>query len=301
MSFMKTKLVIVGLGEILWDLLPDGKVFGGAPANFAYHTSCLGAESYVISAVGKDKDGMEILHKLKSMGLKYDYIALDNVHPTGTVTVKLDNNGIPDFTIHTDVAWDYIPWNDSLPDLAKRSDAICFGSLAQRMEISRKTILNFILHSKKECLKIFDVNLRQSFYNKEIIEESLKISDVFKLNDDELPVISKIFDLNGSEHEILSKILNKFNLKLIALTKGSKGSVLYTKDMISTLNSPEVKVVDTVGAGDAFTAVLVMGLLKGLPLKEIHNYASEIAAFVCTKKGATPKLPVKYLTKFKNF
>ena len=298
---MKTKPIIVGLGEILWDLLPDGKVLGGAPANVACHAGRLGGESYVVSAVGKDKPGREILHKLKRMGLKSEYISVDVAHPTGIVTVKLDKIGVPDFTIHTGVAWDYIPWNDNLHELAKKADAICFGSLAQRLETSRKTIRNFLLQSKKECLRIFDVNLRQSFFNKEILKESLKISDFFKLNDDELPVISKMFSANGSEHDISLKILDEFNLKLIAVTKGSKGSSLYTRDEVSSYKVPEVNVVDTVGAGDAFTAVLIMGLLRGLPLKKIHENATEIAAFVCTQKGATPKLPVNYITKFMNF
>ena len=287
---MDKKYCIVGLGEILWDILPDGKQLGGAPANFAYHAKALEEQSYVVSSVGDDELGEEVFEQLNQIHLNHEFIAVDQQHPTGTVTVKLDSEGSPDFTIHENVAWDYIPPSSMLKDLAARTNAVCFGSLAQRSEASRKTIYSFLESISPGCICVLDVNLRQSYYSKEIVLGSLNFANVFKLNDDELPIISELCSITGSESEILLKLLNSFQLKLIALTKGKEGSRLFGPEGDSSFPSPFVEVIDTVGAGDAFTAAMVVGLLKNLPLETIHKNAASLAGYVCTQKGATPTL-----------
>ena len=290
---------VAGIGEILWDLLPGGKQLGGAPANFAYHAQSLGATSYPVSAVGDDALGKEIIEHLNVIDLETKYIELDRMHPTGTVEIKLDENGKPDFTIHKDVAWDYISFQPHINELAAGLDALCFGSLAQRSEISRESIKKMIESTPADCLRIYDINLRQDYYNANLIEESLNQANCFKLNEDEFPIVADMFAISGNENEILDELLSIFELKIIALTKGSEGSVLYTRDELSYVKSSEVDVVDTVGAGDAFTAALGVGLLKRFPLKIIHEQATRLSAYVCTQNGATPALSesmVKKLT-----
>lgn len=291
------KFKVAGIGELLWDIFPKGKQLGGAPCNFAYHAFQAGCEAYVVSSVGTDSSGAEILAHFDALGLDKSCVQQSAGSPTGTVTVSLDGKGIPAYTIHTDVAWDKIVWNDALEELAQTVDAVCFGSLAQRNAVSRETILKFLRSTHPDCLKVFDVNLRQSFYNRETLLQSLEMANVLKLNDDELPVVAKLFDLEGTEEELLARLIREYKLKLIALTKGDKGSILMTDLEKSILEVPKVKVEDTVGAGDSFTAFLVAGLLKGEQLKNIHEAATRVAAFVCTQKGATPKLPESILKK----
>ncbi len=287
----KDTFTIIGLGEILWDLLPGGKQLGGAPANFAFHAQSLGAESYVVSAVGDDTFGNEILDLLKQLGLNTRYIRIDRDHPTGTVSVELDAEGTPNFTIHEDVAWDYIPLSDEVLQLASQTDAVCYGSLAQRSRVSRTTILNFIRATPEACLRIYDVNLRQAFYSKDIIQETLELSNVLKLNDEELPRVAEMCSVSGNETQMLRQFLTTYNLKLIALTRGKNGSRLVTRDADSTVGGKILPVADSVGAGDAFTAALVMGTIKRLPIRTIHYQADLLASYVCTQKGATPVLP----------
>jgi fructokinase len=282
---------IAGIGEILWDLLPEGKKLGGAPANFAYHAQALGAQSFVISAVGDDSLGKEIVDQLNDIKLETNYIEISHIYPTGTVEVKVDEYGKPDFIIHKDVAWDYISFSQNLDDLSGELDAVCFGSLAQRSEISRKSIRQVIEAISDKCLRIFDINLRQNYFNFETIAESLRQANCFKLNEDEFPIVANMFSISGSEQEILDEFLSRFKLNIIALTKGKKGSVLHTREESSFLKSTEVEVVDTVGAGDAFTAALGLGLLKDLPLQIIHEQATNLSAYVCTQNGATPVIP----------
>jgi fructokinase len=291
----KQQFNIAGVGEILWDLLPAGKQLGGAPANFAYHAQALGARSEVVSAISNDALGKEILARLKAIEVSTEYISIDKDHPTGTVEVRLDRHGKPDFIIHSNVAWDYIPFSERLEQLAKKLDAVCFGSLAQRSSMSKNTIQKFITSTSDKCLRIFDINIRQSFYNAELIEENLKISNCLKLNEDEFPLLSALFSIHGSEEEIIDNLLKIYELDIIALTKGKEGSALYTKSSKSLMKSPEVEIVDTVGAGDAFTAAMCHGLLEGFPLNILHENATRIAAFVCTQKGATPVLPTKLI------
>ncbi len=288
---MDSKPCIVGLGEVLWDVLPDGKQLGGAPANFAYHAKALGGQSYVVSSVGNDELGREAFEQLNQIHLNHEFIAVDPQHPTGTATIELDSQGAPDFTIHENVAWDYITFSSGLRELAARTDAVCYGSLAQRSEVSRTTIYSFLESVPPDCLCVFDINLRQSFFSKAIILESLKFTDALKLNEDELLLVSELFSIAGSEAEIMSNLLNRFQLKLVALTKGREGSRLISPEGDSYYPSRVVEeVVDTVGAGDAFMAAVVVGLLENLPLETIHNNATSVAAQLCMQKGAIPAL-----------
>lgn len=290
---------IVGIGELLWDILPKGKQMGGAPCNFAYHAMQAGFEAYVVSAVGEDQDGVEILEVMNQLGLDQSYVQNHPDYPTGTVTVELAGDGIPEYIIHENVAWDHIGWTGELGILAGEVDAVCFGSLAQRTQVSGITIQRFLEATRPVCLRVFDINLRQSFYTRESLLQSLKLANILKLNEDELPVLADFLGFKGSEQEILSRLLSDFQLKLIAYTMGGQGSWLVTPVESSHCEVPSVKIADTVGAGDSFTAILLAGILKGLPLKSIHKTATEIAAFVCSQHGATPKLPNHLLDKLK--
>lgn len=288
--------MIVGLGEILWDMLPGGKVLGGAPANFAYHCSQLGAESYVISAIGKDDLGSEILENVEQLNLTTAYLFIDERIPTSTVTVKLDAHGHPEYTIHEDVAWDNLPVEQAALDLVSGADAICFGSLAQRLPVSRNAILSYLERTTGDCLRVFDVNLRQHYYSMEVLEKSLDVADVLKLNDEELVILTDLFSLKGNENELMDSLLRNFDLKLVALTRGAEGSTLYNGSERSDYKAEAVMAVDTVGAGDSFTAAMVMTYLRGMSLKDMNRLAADLAAFVCTQKGATPVIPSDLLS-----
>lgn len=283
--------ILVGLGELLWDLLPGGKQVGGAPANFAYHAEVLGGRGVVVSCVGDDELGKELMRRLRELGLDCQYVAVDKDHPTGKVTVKLDGGGEPNYTIHENVAWDFIPLNSSALNLAARADAVCFGSLCQRSEVSRKTIGRFLATTRPDCLRVFDINLRQSYFNREIIHESLGMSNVLKLNDEELPMMADLLGMTGSETDILSRLTERYALRLIALTRGGSGSRLYAQREESNHRGFSVKIADTVGAGDSFSAAMTVGLLYGKALDKINEYANRVASFVCSQRGATPKLP----------
>jgi fructokinase len=280
---------VAGIGELLWDLLPAGKQLGGAPCNFAYHASRAGCESFVVSAIGTDGLGKEILSLFDENALDKSYVQQTSDFPTGTVTVSLDADGIPTYIIHENVAWDNIGWNNSLETLAKNVDAVCFGSLAQRNPVSQQSILNFLKATQNDCLRVFDINLRQAFYSEHVIVQSLELSNILKLNEDELPTVAKLLALHGSDDELLAQLMKKFNLKMIALTNGDKGSFLRTEKEQSFMEVPKVKIADTVGAGDSFTAVIVAGLLQNHDLKTIHENATRVAAFVCTQNGAMPE------------
>jgi len=291
----KNGLTVVGLGEILWDILPGGKQLGGAPANFAYHAQALGAEAIPVSCVGDDENGKEILSQLQKLGLNRNYIAIDKNHHTGYVTVKLDKAGQPDYTIHEDVAWDFIPSDEKLPTLAQRADAVCFGSLCQRCETSRSTIGRVLETAGDDCLCIFDINLRQSYYNRQIIEKSLQYTDVLKLNDEELPVLARLLELTGTQADLLSRLTRRYELRMIALTRGPNGSLLYGDGKTCDHEGFHTEVIDTVGAGDAFTAAITIGLLNNKTMDEINESANHLAGFVCSQAGATPKLPAELL------
>ena len=286
---MITKPVIAGIGELLWDVLPSGKQLGGAPCNFAFHALQVGCESHVISAIGKDELGAEIQNTLQTLGLS-DHFVQVNEFSTSTVTVNLNENGHPNYTIHENVAWDHILWNSDLENLSKKLDAVCFGSLAQRNPESKHTIQTFISALKSDCLKVFDINLRQNFYNKEAIIHSINLADILKLNEDELPVVSEYISISGDTESQLLQLLTRFKLKYVIYTMGGNGSIIKSIDESSFIDVPHILVSDTVGAGDAFTAVFISGILLGISLRETHQKATEFAAYVCTQKGATPKL-----------
>jgi len=284
--------IVVGIGELLWDLLPGGRQIGGAPANFAYHAHALGAQGVLVSAVGEDPDGQELLMRLKPKGLDLDLVSILPGRPTGTVTVEVSGNGIPVYTIHEEVAWDYIPSTDVMESRAREADAVCFGTLAQRSPVSRSTIQRFLRATKPSCLRVLDVNLRQSYYDPPTIQESLALSNVLKLNDEELPIVAGVLGLTGSQGEILKTLCGRFHLLALALTRGEKGSLLMTPS--ETVDHPGVRVeriADTVGAGDSYAAALVMGLLRNDPPARICGQAARTAAFVCAHQGAMPPYP----------
>jgi fructokinase len=282
---------MVGIGEILWDFLPEGKKLGGAPANFAYHANGLGAEGVVVSCVGEDALGHEIVNSLARLGLTTEFIFIDSLHPTGTVQVELDENGVPTFTIHEDVAWDYLPATQELMELARRAEVVCFGSLAQRSEISQDTIRAFLEETRSGALRVFDINLRQSFYSPQVVEYSLSLANVFKLNEGELHAVSHLLELDGDVPVLLELLTEQYGLKLIALTRGDKGSLLFSEGQVSDHPGIPVHVVDTVGAGDAFTAALMLGMLRDFSLDKINDLSNRVASYVCTQAGATPEIP----------
>ena len=284
--------VIVGMGEALWDVLPEGKKIGGAPANFAYHVSQFGFDSRIVSAVGEDTDGTEIMDVFQKKALKTMIARVP--YPTGTVQVTLDAVGVPCYDIKEAVAWDNIPFTDELKSVALNTRAVCFGSLAQRSQVSRDTIKRFLdaMPDLDGSLKIFDVNLRQGFYTKEILCDSMSRCNVLKINDEELVVISRIFDYPGIDLQDKCWILlAKYNLKMLILTCGTNGSYVFTPGVVSFQETPRVAVADTVGAGDSFTAAFTSAVLAGKPVQEAHKLAVEVSAFVCTQSGAMPELP----------
>lgn len=281
---MKKEPIIIGIGELLWDLLPSGKKAGGAPINFVYHASRLGAESYAISAVGNDSLGAEIIEQIEKIGIGYYIEQLE--YPTGTVLVEL-KDGIPNYNIIENVAWDNIPYTQEMEDLAKRADAICYGTLAQRSKLSRETIQKLLSLVPEDSYRILDVNIRQHYYSKEIIVDSLKKSNVFKINEDELLLMKEIFDLDTmSENEVCQWFIQNFNLKFLILTAGALYSSIYTHNKVSKIATPTVKVADTIGAGDAFTGAFISSILSGKTLTESHQVAVDRAALVCTFNGA---------------
>jgi fructokinase len=282
---------IVGIGEVLWDLMPAGKQLGGAPANFAHHARSLGAEAVVITRVGKDDLGREILQRFKQSEIADRFVQMDANKPTGTVAVTLRDGGVPHFSIHEDVAWDWLAPTDAALRVVGEADAICFGSLAQRSPVSRASIQQLMAAAPAKALRIFDINLRQHYYSREIIEQSLRLANVLKLNDTELPVLANMFELGPGLKQQIQGLSELFELQLVALTRGPQGSILYHRGRWSEHLSQPVQVVDTVGAGDAFTAALAVGLLSKADLDELHAIAVQVARFVCSHAGATPALP----------
>ena len=285
------KDTIVGIGEVLWDCLPEGRKLGGAPANFAYHVGQFGWQSSVVSAVGNDALGDEILQIFKEVKLANDIARVGQ--PTGTVQVTLSADGIPSYEICENVAWDNIPWTDELVALAARTKAVCYGSLAQRSAVSRNTIMRFIASMDEDTERIYDINLRQHFYNLQIVEESLRCATILKLNDDEIGVVSKLLGLfDGSMEEQCRQILMLYpKLRIVILTCGSIGSYVFTANETSYIPTPKVEVADTVGAGDSFTATFVAQILAGKTIREAHNKAVAVSAYVCTQNGAMPVIP----------
>lgn len=282
---------IAAIGEILWDVLPAGRKLGGAPANYAFHARSLGADARIISRVGADPLGREILDHLARIGLPTETVAVDDEAPTGTVEVAVSDDGQPTYTIWEDVAWDRIEAGPLALATCASADAVCFGSLARRDPISRRGIGTLVAACGPGTLRIFDINLRPPFVDRAIVEDSLALANVLKLNDGELEILADWFNLAGDDARRVAGLAARFDLGAVALTRGSRGSLIYRDGLTAEHPGAHAKVVDTVGAGDAFTAVLTMGLLEAWSLDEINHRANLVAAFVCSRAGATPELP----------
>lgn len=293
------KNLIIGLGEALWDMLPEGKKLGGAPANFAYHAGQFGLDTVAISALGEDKLADETIEALEQNGLKYLMPRVP--YATGTVQVTLTGEGIPTYEIKENVAWDNIPFNDEIKAAAKNCRAVCFGSLAQRNIVSRQTIQQFLNATPEDCIKICDINLRQQFFSKEILEESFKRCNILKINDEELVVVTRMFGYQElDDAKICEKMVKEYNLQMLVLTCGTNGSHVFTADGKHSFQpTPKVEVADTVGAGDSFTGSFCAAILNGKPVEEAHRIAVEVSAYVCTQNGAMPKYPAELVAKVK--
>ena len=291
------KNTVVGLGEILWDVFPERKVLGGAPANFAYHVSQFGFNGYAVSAIGNDLLGKEILKSLEEKELNYLIEQTD--FPTGIVKVQLDGRGIPTYEITENVAWDNIPFTTRLENLAKNTTTVCFGSLAQRNEVARATIHKFLDLMPADSLKVFDINLRLKYFSKDIITTSLNKASALKINDEEIVKIAEIFELKGTDEELCEQLLDKYKLKFLILTKGTRGSYVLTPYEKSFLATPKVTIADTVGAGDSFTAAFVASYLNGRSIAQSHQLAVEVSAYVCQQHGAMPRLADAHLELFR--
>lgn len=281
---MNKKPVVIGIGELLWDILPSGKKAGGAPINFVYHASQVGAESYAITAVGNDPLGNEILKEVGQAGINAIVERVD--YPTGRVLVEL-KEGIPSYTIIGNVAWDHIPLTGPMKEIAGKADAVCFGTLAQRSEESRNTIQTFLSFTPPHAFRILDINIRQHYYSEEIIVSSLEKSNVLKMNEEELKLLKRLFSLDQlSDENACRWFMEQFNLKFLILTAGDEYSLILAPEDSSFIKTPKVEVVDTVGAGDAFTGVFITTILHGKSMHEAHQLAVDRSAFVCTRPGA---------------
>lgn len=276
----------------MWDVFPDREHFGGAPANVAVHAAGLGAEAVMISAVGTDARGDAALERLAGSGVDCAAVARLADHPTGVVRVSVDPAGLPSYDIAAGSAWDCVPWSPAVEQAARRADAICFGTLAQRSPLSRETIRRAVTSTRESAWRLFDVNLRQAYYDAAVLVESLELANTIKLNVEELPIVARLCGIeHGPPTKQLRALCERFGLRLAALTRGAAGSLLVSRSGAWGAAAPHVKVVDTVGAGDAFSAALLMGLLAGQPLDEVNRRANAVAAFVCSQPGATPALP----------
>lgn len=291
-----SKRIVVGLGEVLWDVYPDQALFGGAPANFACHAASLGADSRILSAVGKDRLGIAALDWMIEHELSIDCIEIDSEHPTGSVKISLDRIGTPEYQFAPDVAWDFLEFQPYWSDLAFQCEAVCFGTLAQRSPRSHRAVMGFLDATGPETLRVFDVNLRQSFYSREVLLSSMQRANVLKLNHEELPVVAGLLGISEtSELLVCQRLATEYSLRAVALTRGADGSaVLLDGDWDEQL-APEIQAIDTVGAGDAFSASLIMGILEGKSLAKVHSHAARIAAYVCTQRGAVVPLPESLL------
>ncbi len=287
-------IVIAGLGEVLWDVLPDSEEIGGAPVNFAYHVNALGGRGLPVSTVGDDERGRRALAELAARGLDVSAISMDPGRPTGYVAANVDESGVAHYVFPDDVAWDNLTFSPETLARAKTLDGVCFGSLAQRSPASREAVVRFLAALPEKALKVFDVNLRQTFYSRDIIADSLKRADIFKISDEELPILRSMFDLSGDDASVLHALLRRHCLRLCVLTRGSKGGLLVSLDAISDHPGVTAEVADTIGAGDAFTAAVALGHLLGHTLDAINERANRLAAYVCSRSGAMPPIPEAY-------
>ena len=293
--------LMIGLGEVLWDILPTGRVLGGAPANFAYMTNVLGDQGIVASSVGNDELGREACQLLQELSLNTAYLQRDDLHETGIATVTIDGTGQPNFTIKESVAWDFLEWTADWGELSARADVICFGSLAQRSLTSADTIDRFLRNASAKTLRICDVNLRQSFYNEEVLRKSFQYADIVKLNEHELIQVSLLFHLGAGTAEVIARrLLQNCDLKLVCITRADRGSLLVSREQAVEHGGFQVKVADAVGAGDAFTACLAHHYVRGNPLQRISEAANRFASWVATQRGATPPITSSQLQEILN-
>ena len=284
------KRLVVGLGEVLWDMLPEGRKIGGAPVNFAYHAGQFGIDTMAVSAIGNDKLGEDTIAEMNGKHLNHIFPSVP--YPTGSVQVSLDEKGVPAYDIKENVAWDNIPFTNEIESVARNCRAVCFGSLAQRNAVSRNTIRKFIESTPSGCIRIFDINLRQNFYTSNVIRDSLELCNILKINDEEIMLVSRMFNYDSSNIEnVCRTIMEDFSLEMVILTCGTKGSYIFTKGGVSFMPTPKVNVADTVGAGDSFTGSFCAAILRGLPVAEAHKKAVEVSAYVCTQNGAMPEIP----------
>lgn len=284
------KRLVVGLGEVLWDMLPEGRKIGGAPVNFAYHAGQFGIDTMAVSAIGNDKLGEDTIAEMNGKHLNHIFPSVP--YPTGSVQVSLDEKGVPAYDIKENVAWDNIPFTNEIESVARNCQAVCFGSLAQRNTVSRNTIRKFIESTPSGCIRIFDINLRQNFYTSNVIHDSLELCNILKINDEEIMLVSRMFNYDSSNIEnVCRTIMEDFSLEMVILTCGTKGSYIFTKGGVSFMPTPKVNVADTVGAGDSFTGSFCAAILRGLPVAEAHKKAVEVSAYVCTQNGAMPEIP----------
>lgn len=284
------KRLVVGLGEVLWDMLPEGRKIGGAPVNFAYHAGQFGIDTMAVSAIGNDKLGEDTIAEMNGKHLNHIFPSVP--YPTGSVQVSLDEKGVPAYDIKENVAWDNIPFTNEIESVARSCRAVCFGSLAQRNAVSRNTIRKFIESTPSGCIRIFDINLRQNFYTSNVIRDSLELCNILKINDEEIMLVSSMFNYDSSNIEnVCRTIMEDFSLEMVILTCGTKGSYIFTKGGVSFMPTPKVNVADTVGAGDSFTGSFCAAILRGLPVAEAHKKAVEVSAYVCTQNGAMPEIP----------
>lgn len=284
------KRLVVGLGEVLWDMLPEGRKIGGAPVNFAYHAGQFGIDTMAVSAIGNDKLGEDTIAEMNGKHLNHIFPSVP--YPTGSVQVSLDEKGVPAYDIKENVAWDNIPFTNEIESVARSCRAVCFGSLAQRNAVSRNTIRKFIESTPSGCIRIFDINLRQNFYTSNVIHDSLELCNILKINDEEIMLVSRMFNYDSSNIEnVYRTIMEDFSLEMVILTCGTKGSYIFTKGGVSFMPTPKVNVADTVGAGDSFTGSFCAAILRGLPVAEAHKKAVEVSAYVCTQNGAMPEIP----------
>lgn len=284
------KRLVVGLGEVLWDMLPEGRKIGGAPVNFAYHAGQFGIDTMAVSAIGNDKLGEDTIAEMNGKHLNHIFPSVP--YPTGSVQVSLDEKGVPAYDIKENVAWDNIPFTNEIESVARSCRAVCFGSLAQRNAVSRNTIRKFIESTPSGCIRIFDINLRQNFYTSNVIHDSLEHCNILKINDEEIMLVSRMFNYDSSNIEnVCRTIMEDFSLEMVILTCGTKGSYIFTKGGVSFMPTPKVNVADTVGAGDSFTGSFCAAILRRLPVAEAHKKAVEVSAYVCTQNGAMPEIP----------
>ena len=285
------KFTIAGIGELLWDVLPETEVIGGAPVNFAYHVTALGARGIPISTIGRDPRGEKALVELQKRGVDIAAISISDEFVTGYVSATVDEEGKATYSFPDEVAWDHLMVNEYAENLRSVLDGICFGSLAQRSEHSRRAIHGFLDTLRPETVKVFDINFRQNFYSKQVIESSLRRTDILKLNEEELPILARLLKLKGSSDKWLPALIKLYRLEMAILSRGDSGSLLMTPEKSSEHPGIVTHVEDTIGAGDSFTAAATIGYLRGMALDDINEQANRIAAYVCSQRGGMPHVP----------